>query len=39
VPGQYFVSRNATEGILLDIPGVNNYNQQVHGMNVFIRTA
>jgi hypothetical protein len=39
VPGQYFVSRNATEGILLNVPGVENYNQQVSGMNVFIRTG
>jgi hypothetical protein len=37
VPGRYFQSRNATEGILLDVPGVENYNQQVAGMNVFIR--
>ena len=39
VPGQYFVSKNATEGITLAIPGVENYNQQAGGMNVFIRTA
>ena len=39
VPGQYFVSKNATEGITLDVPGVENYNEQVSGMNVFIRTA
>jgi hypothetical protein len=39
VPGQYFVSKNATEGINLDIPGVENFNHQVTGDNVFIRTA
>jgi hypothetical protein len=39
VPGQYFVSKNATEGINLDVPGVDNYNQQAGGMNVFIRTG
>jgi hypothetical protein len=39
VPGQYFVSKNATEGITLVVPGVDNYNHQVSGMNVFIRTA
>jgi hypothetical protein len=39
VPGQYFVSKNATEGITLDVPGVENYNEQVSGMNIFIRTA
>jgi hypothetical protein len=39
VPGQYFVSKNATEGINLDVPGIDNYNEQVAGMNVFIRTA
>jgi hypothetical protein len=39
VPGEYFVSKNATEGINLDIPGVENYNHQAGGMNVFIRTG
>ena len=39
VPGQYFVSKNATEGINLAVPGVENYNHQVGGMNVFIFTA
>src|SRR5919204_4747562 len=39
VPGQYFVSKNATEGINLDVPGVENYNEQAGGMNVFIRTG
>jgi hypothetical protein len=39
VPGQYFVSKNATEGINLNVPGVENYNMQAGGMNVFIRTA
>ena len=39
VPGQYFVSKNATEGINLDVPGVENYNQQAGGMNVFIRNG
>jgi hypothetical protein len=39
VPGQYFVSKNATEGINLAIPGVENYNHQAGGMNVFIRTG
>jgi hypothetical protein len=39
VPGQYFVSKNATEGINLDVPGVENYNDQAGGMNVFIRTG
>ena len=39
VPGQYFVSKNATEGINLDVPGVENYNHQAGGMNVFIRTG
>jgi hypothetical protein len=39
VPGQYFVSKNATEGITLNVPGVENYNHQVSGMNVFIRSA
>ena len=39
VPGQYFVSKNATEGINLDVPGVENYNKQAGGMNVFIRTV
>ena len=40
VPGQYFVSKNATEGINLDVPGVDNYNQQVEpSMNIFIRMA
>ena len=39
VPGQYFVSKNATEGINLDVPGVDNYNKQAGGMNLFIRTS
>ena len=37
VPGQYFVSKNATEGVNVNIPGVENYNHQTGGMNVFIR--
>jgi hypothetical protein len=39
VPGQYFVSKNATEGITLDVPGVENYNHQAGGMNVYIFTG
>jgi hypothetical protein len=39
VPGEYFVSKNATEGVNLDVPGVDNYNEQAGGMNVFIRTG
>jgi hypothetical protein len=37
VPGQYFVSKNATEGVNVNIPGFENYNHQAGGMNVFIR--
>jgi hypothetical protein len=37
VPGQYFVSKNATEGVNVNVPGVENYNHQAGGMNVFIR--
>jgi hypothetical protein len=37
VPGQYFVSKNATEGVTVGVPGVDNYNHQAGGMNVFIR--
>ena len=37
VPGEYFVSKNATEGVNVNIPGVENYNHQAGGMNVFIR--
>ena len=37
VPGRYFVSKNATEGVNVNIPGVENYNHQAGGMNVFIR--
>jgi hypothetical protein len=36
IPGQPFVGRNATEGILLSVPGVDNYNEQVAGENVYI---
>jgi hypothetical protein len=36
IPGQAFTSRNATEGIVLNVPGVDNYNKQVSGMNVYI---
>ena len=39
VPGQYFVSKNATEGINLNVVGVDNYNKQAGGMNVFIKTS
>ena len=37
VPGQYFVSKNATEGVNVNIPTVENYNHQAVGMNIFIR--
>jgi hypothetical protein len=37
IPGQAFKGTNATEGVRLVLPGVENYNQQVEGgMNVFI---
>jgi hypothetical protein len=36
IPGQPFVGRNATEGILLSVPGVDNYNEQIAGENVYI---
>jgi hypothetical protein len=39
VPGQYFKSNLATEGIELLIPSVGNYDRQLAGMNVFIFTA
>jgi hypothetical protein len=39
VPGQYFVSKNATEGINLDVIGVENYNMQDGGANVFIKQS
>jgi hypothetical protein len=39
VPGQPFVSKNATEGITLNVPGVENYNHQAGGMNIYIFTA
>jgi hypothetical protein len=39
VPGQYFVSKNATEGINLNVVGVDNYNKQAGGMNVFIKQS
>ena len=39
-PGPPFVGKNATEGINLDVPGVENYNHQVEpSANVFIRTV
>jgi hypothetical protein len=39
IPGQAFQGTNATEGVRLVLPGVENFNQQVAGMNVFILMA
>jgi hypothetical protein len=40
IPGQVAKGTNATEGIRLVLPGVENYNQQVEGaMNIFILIA
>jgi hypothetical protein len=39
VPGQYFVSKNATEGVTLNLPGFENYNQPEEGGNVYIFTG
>jgi hypothetical protein len=40
IPGQASVGTNATEGVRLVLPGVENYNQQVEGaMNIFILMA
>jgi hypothetical protein len=38
-PGHPGENNNASEGIELVVPGVDNYSRQVEGMNVFIRTA
>jgi hypothetical protein len=38
-PGEVGKSNLATEGIELRVPGVDNYNKQVSGMNVFILEA
>jgi hypothetical protein len=38
-PGQVGKSNLATEGIELRVPGVDSYNKQVSGMNVFVLVA
>jgi hypothetical protein len=39
VPGQFFETRNATEGVAVNVIGVENYSHPAGGLNVFIRTA
>jgi hypothetical protein len=38
-PGQFFESRNATEGVAVNVIGVENYSHPVTGENVYIRTG